>query len=257
VVCRNPLVAEKRARTRESLIAATVRELEKVKRMVITGRLNAKEKIGLRVGKVVNKYRVAKHFSLDINERHFSYHLLEEKVKAEAALDGLYVIRTSLSKEQMSGEDAVRSYKRLSNVERAFRSFKGIDLRVRPIRHHLENRVRAHIFLCMLAYYVEWHMKEVWRELLFSDEQQEAKKIRDPVAPALRSAKALNKVHRKRLNDGTEVHSFPTLLTDLSTIVRNTCHRKGGGPGEPRFTMTTTPNAKQKRALELIDTVVV
>jgi len=258
VVCRNPFMAEHRSRTRISLIRATVKELEKVKGMVIRRRLNAKEKIGLRVGKVVNKYRVAKHFDLDINEGHFSYHLLEEKVKAEAALDGLYVIRTSLSKEQMSGEDALRSYKRLSNVERAFRSFKGIDLKVRPIRHHLENRVRAHIFLCMLAYYVQWHMKEVWRELLFSDEDQAAKLARDPVAPALRSAKALKKVHRKRLDDGTGVHSFHTLLTDLSTIVRNTCCRKGGGPpGEPSFTMTTIPSAKQKRALELIDTIVV
>jgi transposase len=257
VVCRNPFMAEHRSRTRISLITATVKELEKVKRMVKTGRLNAKEKIGLRVGKVVNKYKVAKHFDLDIDERHFSYHLLEEKVAAEAALDGLYVIRTSLSKEQMSGEDALRSYKRLSNVERAFRSFKGIDLRVRPIRHRLENRVRAHIFLCMLAYYVQWHMKEVWRELLFSDEDQRAKLARDPVAPALRSAKALKKVHRKTLDDGTQTHSFHTLLTDLSTIVRNTCHRKGGGPGKPSFAMTTIPSAKQKQALELIDTIVV
>jgi len=257
VVCRNPFIAEHRSHTRISLITATVKELEKVRGMVIRGRLNAKEKIGLRVGKVVNKYRVAKHFDLKIKQGHFSYHLLEEKVKTEAALDGLYVIRTSLSKEQMSGEDAVRSYKRLSNVERAFRSFKGIDLKVRPIHHHLEDRVRAHIFLCMLACYVHWHMKEVWRELLFSDEEQEAKKIRDPVAPALRSAKALKKVHRKRLDDGTEVHSFHTLLTELSTIVRNTCQRKGRGPGEPSFTMTTISSAKQKQALELIDTIVV
>jgi len=269
VVCRNPLVAQKRARTRQSLIAATVKELEKVKGMVKRGRPNAKEKIGLRVGKVVNKYsggvvssksvttppRVAKHFDLDIAKGHFSYRLLKEKVAAEAAMDGLYVIRTSLSKERMNGEDAVRSYKRLSHVEQAFRSLKLIDLRVRPIYHHLEDRVRAHIFLCMLAYYVEWHMKEAWRELLFSDEDQGAKNTRDPVAPAVRSAKALNKVHRKRLDDGTRVHSFHTLLTDLSTIVRNTCRRKGGEPGEPTFTMTTTPSAKQKQALKLIDTI--
>jgi len=257
VVCRNPLVAQKRARTRQSLIAATVKELEKVKGMVKRGKLKAKEKIGLRVGKVVNKYKVAKHFDLKIGEGHFSYSLLKEKVAQEATMDGLYVIRTSLSKERMNGEDAVRSYKRLSHVEQAFRSLKLIDLKVRPIYHHLEDRVRARIFLCMLAYYVEWHMKEAWRELLFSDEDQGAKKTRDPVAPAVRSAKALKKVHRKRLDDGTRVHSFHTLLTDLSTIVRNTCHRKGGAPGEPRFTMTTTPSAKQKQALKLIDTIVV
>ena len=257
VVCRNPLMAQHRSRTRISLIRATVKELEKVKGMFARGRLKAKEKIGLRVGKVVNKYRVAKHFDLDIAKGHLSYRLLEEKVTQEAAMDGLYVIRTSLSKERMNGEDAVRSYKRLSNVERAFRSFKGIDLKVRPIYHHLEDRVRAHIFLCMLAYYVEWHMKEAWRELLFSDEDQAAKLARDPVVPAVRSAKALNKVHRERLDDGTQTHSFHTLLTDLSTIVRNTCRRKGGGLSQPRFTMTTTPSAKQKQALELIDTIVV
>jgi len=257
VVCRNPLMAERRARTRMSLIAATVKELEKVKGMVARGKLKAKDKIGVRVGKVVNKYKVAKHFELKISKGRFSYRFLEEKVAAEAALDGLYVIRTSLSKERMDEADVIRSYKQLSNVEQAFRSFKGIDLKVRPIYHHLEDRVRAHIFLCMLAYYVEWHMKEAWRELLFSDEDQGAKKTRDPVAPAKRSATALEKVHSKTLADDTKAHSFHTLLTDLSTIVRNTCCRKEGEPDEPSFTMTTTPNAKQKRALDLIDTIVV
>ncbi|MCK4391854.1 IS1634 family transposase, partial [Candidatus Bipolaricaulota bacterium] len=178
VVCRNPLMAERRVRTRISLIAATVKELEKVKGMVARGKLKAKDKIGVRVGRVVNKYKVAKHFDLEIGEERFSYRLLEKKVAAEAALDGLYVIRTSLSKERMDEADVVRSYKQLSNVEQAFRSFKGIDLKVRPIYHYLEDRVRAHIFLCMLAYYVEWHMKEAWRGLLFSDEDQGAKKTR-------------------------------------------------------------------------------
>lgn len=257
VVCRNPLMAERRVRTRQSLIEATVQELEKVRGMVKRGKLKAKEKIGVRVGKVVNKYKVGKHFQLVIEEGQFSYHLLPEKVAEEAAMDGLYVIRTSLSKTRMTGEDAVRSYKRLSNVERAFRSLKGIDLKVRPIYHHLDDRVRVHIFLCMLAYYVEWHMKEAWRELLFSDEEQEAKLTREPVAPAKRSAQALKKVHSRTLGDGTEAHSFHTLLMDLATIVRNTCQRKVRGPSEPRFTMTTIPNAKQKRALELLDTIVV
>ena len=257
VVCRNPLMAERRVRTRQSLIEATVQELEKVRGMVKRGKLKAKEKIGVRVGKVVNKYKVGKHFQLVIEKGQFSYHLLPEKVAEEAAMDGLYVIRTSLSKARMTGEDAVRSYKRLSNVERAFRSLKGIDLKVRPIYHHLDDRVRVHIFLCMLAYYVEWHMKEVWRELLFSDEDQEAKLARNPVAPARRSTQALKKVHSRTLDNGTETHSFHTLLTDLSTIVRNTCQRKGGGAGEPRFTMTTIPNVNQKRALELIDTIMV
>ena len=257
VVCRNPLMAEKRACTRASLLAATMKELDKVVGMVKRGRLKAKDKIGLRVGKVVNKYKVGKHFQLTINDGEFRYHLLPEQVAREAEMDGLYVIRTSLSTERMSGEEAVRSYKRLANVERAFRSLKGVDLKIRPIYHHLEERVRAHIFLCMLAYYVEWHMKGAWRELLFSDEDQEAKRKRDPVAPAKRSARALKKVHSQRLDDDTQVHSFHTLLMDLATIVRNTCQRKAGGVSEPRFTLTTTPSVKQKRALDLLDTITV
>ena len=170
-------------------------------------------------------------------------------------MDGLYVIRTSLAEARMGAEDAIRRYKDLSKVERAFRSLKSIDLRVRPIYHHLEKRVRSHIFLCMLAYYVEWHMKEAWRELLFSDEEQE--KNRDPVAPAKRSAKAMKKVHSKRLEDGTVAHSFRTLLASLSTIVRNTCRRQGAGPQEASFTMMTRANVEQKRALALIDTITV
>ena len=257
VVCRNPLMAERRARTRESLIEATVVELEKVRGMVARGRPKGKEKIGVRVGRVINKYKMAKHIQLDIEDDSFGYRVLEESVKAEAAMDGLYVIRTSLSEERLSMENAVRRYKDLSKVERAFRSLKSIDLRVRPIYHHLEKRVRSHIFLCMLAYYVGWHMKEVWRELLFSDEEQEQKKDRDPVAPAQRSAKALKKVRSKRLEDDSEVHSFHTLLASLSTIVRNSCRRQGAGPQEASFTMMTRANPEQKRALALIDTITV
>ena len=172
-------------------------------------------------------------------------------------MDGLYVIRTSVSEERMTGEEAVRHYKQLAHVERAFRSLKGVDLKIRPIYHHLEERVRAHIFLCLLAYYVEWHMQEAWRELLFSDEDDQAKLTRNPVAPAKRSAQALDKVHGRTLGDGTQVHSFHTLLTDLASIVRNTCQRKGGRTGAPTFTMTTTPTTKQKRALQLLDTITV
>ena len=252
VVCCNPLMAERREQTRQSLIEATVGELEKVRGMVARGRLKGKEKIGVRVGRVVNKYKMAKHIHLDIEEDSFDYRVLEESVKAEAAMDGLYVIRTSLSEDRMEAEDAVRHYKELSKVERAFRSLKSIDLSVRPIYHHLEKRVRSHIFLCMLAYYVEWHMKEAWRELLFSDEDQQAQKTRDPVAPAKRSAAAQKKVHSKRLEDGTAVHSFRTLLASLSTIVKNTCRRQGAGPQEASFAMMTRANTQQKKALDLI-----
>jgi len=255
VVCRNPLMAERRGRKREALVRATITELEKVKGMVTRGRLKDKDKIGLRVGRVVNKYKVAKHFQLSIEEGGFTYRVLDEKVAAEAAVDGLYVIRISLSEEQASAEDAVRYYKDLAKVEKAFRALKSIDLAVRPIYHYLEKRVRAHIFLCMLAYYVQWHMKEAWREMMFSDEDQQAKKTRDPVAPAKRSPKALEKVQSRKLENGSPVHSFQTLLESLTTIVRDTCRRKGASPNERCFTMTTIPNAEQQRALDLLDAI--
>src|SRR5712692_1222645 len=191
--------------------------------MVERGRLGGRDDIGVRVGKVVNKYKVAKHFALDIEEHRFAFHRLEQNIASEAALDGIYVIRTSVAKKQMTAADCVRNYKSLAEVERAFRSMKTIDLKIRPIHHHLADRVRSHIFLCMLAYYVEWHMREAWRPLMFADEDQQAKATRDPVAPAKRSEAADQKAASHRLADGTMVHSFQTLLQDLSAIVRNQC----------------------------------
>jgi transposase len=225
--------------------------------LVERGKYGGKAQIGVRVGRVVNKYKVAKHFILNIRDDGLDYHIDQDKVAAEAALDGIYVIRTSLPNEQLSAEDTVRSYKSLSQVERAFRSMKTVDLKVRPIRHHLEKRVRAHIFLCMLAYYVEWHMREAWRPLLFCDENQENKKKRDPIAPAERSAEALKKVHSKRLDDGTEVHSFQTLLKLLSQIVRIECRVQSADPDVPTFELETTPNDKQQRACELLKNITV
>jgi transposase len=259
VACRNPLLAERRAHTRQSLIEATTREFEKVQRMVARGKLKdaAEKEIGLRVGRVANKYSVAKHFELEISKGSFTFRLLSEKVTAEAALDGIYVVRTSLGPERLNTDDTVRSYKLLSNVERAFRSLKTVDLKVRPIFHRLEDRVRAHIFLCMLAYYVQWHMLEAWRELLFSDEDPQAHLTRDPVAPAERSPSALHKAATHTLDDGTEVHSFRTLLKELSTIVSNVCRRKQSPDTEPPFTMITTANAKQQRALKLLEAITV
>lgn len=257
VACRNPLLAKRRAHARQSLLEATTREFEKVQRLVARGQLKSADEIGLRVGRVANKYSVAKHFKLEISDGSFTFYLLSQKVAAEAALDGIYVIRTSLGSERLSTEDTVRSYKLLSHVERAFRSFKTVDLKVRPIFHHLETRVRAHIFLCMLAYYVQWHMLEAWRELLFSDEDQQAHLTRDPVAPAERSPAALHKVATHTLDDGTEAHSFRTLLKELSTIVRNVCRRKQSPDTEPTFTMVTTANAKQQRALDLLEAITV
>ena len=257
VACRNPELARRRAAKRRSLLAATAKALDKVCGMVERGRLQGKDKIGVRVGKVVNQYKMAKHILLDIEDKRFTYALDEENIQAEAALDGVYVIRTSLDKERISDEDAVRSYKQLTYVERAFRSMKTMDLQVRPIHHRLEGRVRAHIFLCMLAYYVQWHMVDAWRELLFVDEDQTARATRDPVAPAQRSAGALCKAQVRVLEDGSPVHSFRTLLSDLGTIVRNQCRVPGADANAPPLEITTTPNAQQKRAYELLDTITV
>jgi transposase len=255
VVCRNPLVAQHRAQTRVALIAATERELTKVQGMVERGRLRGKSEIGLRVGRVVNKYKVAKHFVLTMDDAAFSFRVNDEKVTSEAALDGLYVIRTSLSREKLGSEDAVRSYKLLSQVEQAFRSLKSLELLVGPLFHRLEERVRAHIFLCVLAYYVQWHMKQAWRELLWSDEEVEGRWTRDPVAPASRSERCRHKVQCKHLEDGSDVHKFQTLLASLSTITCNICRRRGAGPDEPTFPMVTIPNAEQRRALDLLDAI--
>ena len=257
VACRNPKLARRRTAKRRSLLAATAKALDKVCGIVERGRLQGKDKIGVRVGKVVNQYKVAKHIVLTIEDKRFTYALDEENIQAEAALDGVYVIRTSLDKERISDEDAVRSYKQLTYVERAFRSMKTMDLQVRPIHHRLEGRVRAHIFLCMLAYYVQWHMVDAWRELLFVDEDQAARATRDPVAPAQRSAGALRKAQVRALEDGSPVHSFRTLLSDLETIVRNQCRVPGADANAPPLEITTTPNAQQKRAYELLDTITV
>jgi len=167
------------------------------------------------------------------------------------------VIRTGVPKKQMSAADAVRNYKALAHVERAFRSLKTLDLKVRPIHHRLEGRVRAHIFLCMLAYYVEWHLREVWRELLFADEDQAAKAHRDPVAPAKRSAAAQEKTTTHTRVNGAPVHSFRTLLEELSTLVRNTCRMLGAAAPSATFESLTTPTSLQRRAFELINRITV
>jgi len=255
IACRNAELKKLRAHTRESLLEATEKELEKVRAMVARGRLRGRDQIGVRVGKVVNKYKVAKHFTLEIADDRFACARRAEQIAAEAALDGIYVIRTSLPAEQMSADDTVRSYKALADVERAFRSMKTIDLKVRPIHHRLADRVRSHIFLCLLAYYVEWHLREAWRPLLFADEDQEAKRTRDPVAPAKRSAAAAQKALSRRLPDGSLAHSFRTLLEDLATIVRNTCRTPGAKATASTFQVVTTPSPSQRRALELIDAI--
>lgn len=259
IACKNPELAEHRAKKRQSLLEATEAELLKIQEMVRQGRLRGAGQIGVRVGKVVNKYKVQKHFELDVRLGHFTFSRREEQIAEEASLDGVYVVRTSVTQKRLSEEDTVRSYKKLANVERAFRSMKTVDLKIRPIYHRHEDRVRAHIFLCMLAYYVEWHMREAWRPLLFCDEDQDAKAKRDPVAPAQRSASALKKIASKRLDDGTPVHSFATLLADLATITRSVCRPCGGkkatAKAETTFVMTTSATPTQGRALKLLKNI--
>jgi len=230
-------------------------QLDRVRQRIGRGQLYGKAAIGVRVGRVINKYKVAKHFKLEIKDDSLAFEIDDERVTEEAALDGIYVIRTGLAKESMSAEDAVRNYKSLSQVERAFRSFKAIDLNVRPIHHRLEKRVRAHIFLCMLAYYVQWHLQEAWRSLLFFDEDQEAKASRDPVAPAKRSPAALRKASSKTLEDSTQVHSFRTLLEHLSCVVKNVCRIPGDGSDGQTFDLVTTPDELQQRAFSLVKTI--
>ena len=239
----------------ERHIEAITKKLDQVRQRTKQGQLHGQDVIGVRVGKVVNKYKMSKHFILHITDDSFTFEIDQASVDAEAAFDGLYVVRSSVSAETMDTEQTVRSYKLLSNVERAFRCLKSVDLMVRPIRHRLENRVKAHIFLCMLAYYVEWHMIEAWRPLLFADEDQQSKTSRNPVAPAERSEAALQKVQSKQLDDHSVVHSFRTLLDDLARIVSNVCRCPALGPEGPTFTKTTTPNAQQQRALNLLQSV--
>lgn len=252
VACRNPQLAALRAHKREELLTATEKNLAAIKERVSAGRLKGADAIGLRVGKVVNQYKVAKHFELRITDASFSFVRKHEAIVAEAALDGIYIIRTSVEATRMEAADCVRNYKALANVERAFRSLKTVDLKVRPIHHRTADRVRAHILLCMLAYYVEWHMREAWRELMFADSDQAAKATRDPVAPAQRSQAALDKLARRSMADGTPIHSFSTLMAELGGIVRNTCRTPAAGPHDPTFEIVTTPNPTQRHALELI-----
>ena len=254
MVCRNPLLADERARKRKDLLQATERLLEPIAAATTREkrRLAGKDKIGLRVGKSIGKYKMAKHFELDIADHSFGYRRNPSSIAREAALDGLYIVRTSLTAAELDAEGTVRAYKRLSAVERAFRSLKTVDLKVRPIFHHAANRVRAHVFLCMLAYYVEWHMRQRLKPLLFDDDDAAAAEAARPsiVAPAEVSASAKNKARRKRTADGLPVHSFRTLLGDLATITKNrvAAHLAGAEP----FEVVTRPTALQREAFKLL-----
>ena len=256
VACRNRQLAQKRAHTRESLLGATEEQLSAIEQRVVAGRLKGRAEIGLKVGEKINSRKMKKHFICEISDRSFSFRRNLPSIAAEAALDGIYVIRTSLDEQSMIAAECVRNYKRLCNVERAFRTIKTISLRVRPIHHRTADRVRAHMFLCMLAYYVEWHMREAWRELLFADTHlDELTETRDPVLPAIRSAEAYKKAATARTEDGSAAYCFRTLIEHLETITVNTCRAKSANVDGLQFELTSIANAKQQQALDLLKTI--
>jgi transposase len=251
IACRNPLLAEERSRKRNELLEATEKQLNKIadatkrKKRPLRGR----KEIGLAVGRVLGRYKMGKHFQLFIEDDGFRCERKRENIEREAALDGIYVIRTSVPAETLASDRVVGSYKRLSDVERAFRSLKSVDLKIRPIYHRLADRVRAHVFLCMLSYYVEWQMRRALAPILFDDEDPQAAEAarKSIVSPAERSPKAKTKDFLKRTEDGMPVHSFQTLLKDLATLTRNEVRM-----GEQTLQMLATATPVQQQALELL-----
>lgn len=253
VCCRNPLLAAERTRKREELLVATERELEKVVAACVRERrpLRGEDQIGLRVGRVIGRYKMQKHFILEITDDAFTYRRDTERIGAEAALDGIYVLRTSVSTDALAPDQVVDTYKRLASVERAFRCIHGEDIGVRPIHHRLPERVRAHVLICMLAYHLEWHLRAALAPLLFHEtDPAGAHAARSsPVAPAQRSASARAKAAKKHNPEGEPVHSLKTLLADLATICLN---RVEPSDGAPAFDMLSTPTPLQQRAFDLL-----
>ena len=255
MVCRNPLLAAERARKREELLQATEALLEPIVAATrrTQRRLKGADRIGERVGKVIGRYKMAKHFEWSIDEQgFFAYRRNAQSIAAETALDGLYVIRTSLADSELDAQATVRAYKRLSTVERAFRSLKSVDLKVRPVFHRTAERVRAHVLVCMLAYYVEWHMRRRLAPLVFDDgDRAGAEAARaSVVAPARVSESARRKARRKRTEDGRPVHSFRTLLGDLATVTKNRVAPRL--PGAEPFELLTRPTELQREAFRLL-----
>jgi hypothetical protein len=252
VACKNPLLAQERTRKREALLQATERELEKIAEATRreNRRLAGKGKIGVRVGRVLGRYKVGKHFQLDIQEDGFTYRRNEERIRDEARLDGVYVIRTSVSAADLEADAVVRSYKQLSDVERAFLNLKTVHIEVRPIHHRLAERVEAHVFVCMLAYYVVWHMRQALAPLLFqdTDPQGAAAQRESVVVPAQRSPSAQQKARTLRTEDGFPVHSLETLFRDLGTLTKNRMRF-----GHTTFDQLASPTPLQARAFELLE----
>jgi hypothetical protein len=248
IVCRNPLVGAQRARKREELLAATETDLAQIAHRVDHGTLLGADQIGLAVGPALKRYRMRKHFQIEITDTTFTYTRDTAGIATEAALDGFYILRTSLTENDLPAKDVVRAYKNLEQAERAFGSLKGPDLQIRPIHHHLEDRVRAHVLICMLAYYLTWHLKAAWKPLLFTDEHRPV--TPDPVAKAVRSPAAQQKAQTKRTSTGQPAHSYRTLLAELATQTRNTTRLHGHAS---TFEKLTQPTALQAEALDLAE----
>jgi Transposase DDE domain len=249
IVCRNPLVAAERARKREELLQATERGLAEIQARVQRGTLTGADQIGLAVGPALKRYRVKKHFEIEITDTSFTHARKTEQIEAETALDGFYVLRTSVPAEALETGEVVRAYKRLEEVERAFGTFKGPELEIRPIHHRLEDRVRAHVLLCMLAYHLTWHLRAAWAPLLFKDEQPPP--ARDPVTKASRSPAAQRKAQTKRTATGEPCHSYRTLIAELATLTHNTIRVPDT---HATFDKLTQPTPLQARALHLAAT---
>lgn len=255
VACFNPMLAEERKRKREELLDATQKRLEKIAITVArrTRKPLSKSQIGVKVGRTINRYKMAKHFTVEIGDSRLTFERRAEQIEREKQLDGIYVIRTSEPAERLSAADAVRGYKGLAQVQRAFRCLKGVDLMVRPIYLRTEAHVRGHIFLCFLAYYVEWHMRNALAELLYADEQlPELRRTRDPVLPAQASPAAKIKKSEHRTEAGLPVQSWLGLIESLKTLCRNTCRMKND-PASPTLVVETEPNELQRRVLELLE----
>jgi len=248
VACRNPALATERARKRLALLESTDTELTKISAAVDAGRLAGAGKIGIRVGKVIGRYKMAKHYILDITETTFAFTRDQDQITAEAAMDGLYVIRTTVAPEQMDSAKVVATYKSLARVERDFRSLKAIDLDLRPIHHYTETRVRAHVFICMLASYLVWHLRQAWAPLTFTDENRPDPI--DPVAPAQRSHAADAKAATKTTTEHLPARSFTALLDHLGTLTRN--HLRVAGHDESGFDLLAIPTPTQRAAFELL-----
>jgi hypothetical protein len=254
IACKNPLLAEERARKREDLLGATERELEGIVQATRRPKqpLRGRDAIGVRVGKVLGRFKVGKHFEYEITDKAFTYRRNLERIQGESALDGIYVIRTNVPRGRMDSEGAVEAYKDLSRIERAFRSLKTVDLELRPIHHWRQDRVRAHVFLCMLAYYVLWHMKNALAPILFQDDDPQAGRRRraSMVAQARRSERAEEKAATGRTPEGEPVHDFRSSMADLATLAWNRCCVRG--LEQAAFIQLTAPTPSQTHALQLL-----